>query len=81
VEKKSLYIRKLLQKKEEREIQRKQNNAMIQKASQDEIRERYQNFAKSMEALYKKDPSCSDTKKIATLCRKYLSTNQVINKP
>ncbi|MBN2434857.1 MAG: hypothetical protein JXK07_06280 [Spirochaetes bacterium] len=67
-----------MKKQEAREIQRKQNNDMILKATQDEIRERYRNFAKCMEVLYKKDPSCSDTKKIAALCRKYLSPNQVI---
>jgi hypothetical protein len=57
----------------------------IRKAEKQSQEQRYLNFGNEMEKMFQNDPTCSNTKKIAEICRKYFSdqttTDSVVADP
>lgn len=53
------------------EAERRAINAKIRKAEQEERKKIYEKVGKELEQLYKADPSCGGSEKVAGICAKY----------
>lgn len=64
-------IYKLKEQQKRIEAARKEINSKIKKAELAEKKLRYEKAGKDLEQLFKSDPTCGDSKKIAAICAKY----------
>lgn len=64
-------IDKLREQQKKIEAARKEINLKIKKAELAEKKQIYEKAGKDLEQIFKSDPTCSDSKKIAAICSKY----------